>query len=145
MQGTGRIYRFFLQDILCNVEICLFLNYDVRALRCISKIFKIDMEQYLALVSRYYAGNKILENDCVLNLMIGEDFIGDFCKSFECKGYFDNGIMLLNLAKMREENMAERFYTSAMSGKDSPNGELLYSIEGIFNLGLKGKVKFCVF
>lgn len=145
MHGLGTMYKLFLHNILSKLDLVLYLNFDVRAKGDIGKIFKIDMGDCFAVVSKYNAKNKILENDSILNYMVNDDYINEFCKVFNRVDYFDSGMMLLNLSKMRENDMNRRFYENALKYKHSKNGHLVDTIESVLNVGFNGNVKFSVF
>lgn len=145
MNGMPSLYQLFLQDIFSNLDSCLFLNYDVRARHCISKIFNFDIDNYLAIVSKYKGKNIILSHDSILLFTKDDESISNFCKYFKRKSYFDAGMMLLNLRKMREREISQQLYAYALHYSRSEYGECVDSPESILNLGLGDEVKVVSF
>lgn len=133
--GVPSLYRLFLQDIFPKLDSILFLGCDVVALKCVSQIFAYDVEQYFAIASE----NKAICADIDSTKI--DDLMNNFCKFFERKHYFDPDMIMLNLAKMREANITQKFYDYAKSCLSSPHRRFINAEEGIWHLGFEDRVR----
>ncbi|MGX3012197.1 glycosyltransferase [Helicobacter sp. 23-1044] len=132
--GVPSLYRLFLQDIFVDLDECLFLGCDVVALKCVSEVFKYDLGDYFAIASENKAIHFGRDSAKISDLM------NDFCKNFGRKYYFDPDMVLLNLSKMRQHNLSQKFYDYAVAHLHSPHKSLINAEEGIWHLGFEDNV-----
>lgn len=79
--------KFFMASILDNIDKIIYLDGDVIILKDLSEMFNTDIESYYAAVV--------------------DDWQSGWADKTQ-KRYFNNGIMLLNLKKMREDNLENK-------------------------------------
>lgn len=89
--SKASILKFFLPDILENCSVVLYVDSDLLFREDISSLFSLDINDYYACVVKDMKCTK--EGD--------PERIG-------LKNYFNSGVMLLNLEKMREENISRK-------------------------------------
>lgn len=89
------IYKFFIPEILGKTDKVLYLDGDIIVQKDLENLFKID-------INNYYIGAV-------------KDSIGFDYKFNDCK-YFNSGVMLLNLNKMRQEKVSEKLIEYRKNG-----------------------------
>jgi len=90
--SVAALSKFNLPNIFENLDKILYLDTDMIILKDLSQLFQIDLQEHYAAVVKDMAGTK-LEN----------------ChKQVRNKHYFNSGMMLLNLRKMREDKIFEK-------------------------------------
>lgn len=88
---TASYYRLLLPSLLPDVKKIVWLDGDTVTLKDLSKMYKLDMSNY------YYRG--FLDNNV--------DGLKDF--GIENDHYICAGVMLINLDKLRKDNIEEKF------------------------------------
>lgn len=91
-------YRLLIPKLLPKtVEKCIYLDTDAIAVDDIFKLFSIDIENYYlaGVVAAGYLFSKE-QNETRLNLP-------------DVSGYINAGVLLMNVTKMREENLEQKF------------------------------------
>lgn len=96
-------YRFFLPQIFPNLDKVLYLDADTMIMKDISPLFNID-------INGYYLG---VTHDCEIvraSNFIGTKYSNYFIKTLNVDptNYFQAGVMLVNLKKMREDNITDK-------------------------------------
>lgn len=125
-------YRFFLPRIFPKLDKVLYLDADTLILHDIAPLFSIDIgDNYLGVT-----------HDCEIVRMSNLDdteysdyFIKTLCVKIE--NYFQAGVMLVNLEKMRQDNIIEKLL-SALIKIGTPK----FVDQDILNKVCQRKVKF---
>jgi len=122
---TTSLYKFDLPYLL-PVELgkVLYLDGDIIAQKNVAPIFNEDIENV-------YAG---VVKDFYVELKDKDDFRQRL--NMNHKGYFNSGVLLLNLKKMREDNLPELLFQYRNSNKDK------YMDQDTFNVVLKENIKY---
>lgn len=95
------LLKFFLPDIFKSLDKILYLDSDVLILRDITDLWNTDISGvYAAVVKDVFS---ITNRDYMNNLGIRHEF------------YFNSGVMLLNLAKMRDDKIPEKLLKFRMT------------------------------
>lgn len=116
------MYRLLLPEILSNVDSCLYLDSDTLIMGDIASIFETQdlADDYLAAVKDQY--------------MIEEtDYTPDGLS--ERRTYFNAGVLLMNLSRLRMYHMQDEFLRFA--GKN-----YLQMDQDVLNVSCQGKVRF---
>ena len=100
-------YRFFLPQIFPNLDKVLYLDADTLILHDIAPLFSID-------IGNNYLG---VTHDCEIVRMsnlAGSEYSDYFRKTLGVKieNYFQAGVMLVNLAQMRQDNITEKLISA---------------------------------
>lgn len=90
-------YRLFIPAMFPEYDKAIYLDSDIVILGDLSELFSIDIHDYLLGACIDYFAGETLEN--YLNFFVGVDK----------KEYFNSGILLMNLKKLRELNLDEHF------------------------------------
>ncbi len=125
-------YRFFLPQIFPNLDKVLYLDADTMIMKDISPLFNID-------INGYYLG---VTHDCEIvraSNFIGTKYSNYFIKTLnvDLSNYFQAGVMLVNLKKMREDNITDKLL-DALERIGSPK----FVDQDILNIVCQSKVKF---
>lgn len=112
----------YFQDILPqDVEKVLLLEGDTIVTSDLSEFYNIDIENY------YLAATDDLQSKwCKQRVGIQPSSV-----------YFNSGVMLLNLSKMRKDDITKKITSLIKSGK----AKFLYEVQDEMNVLLEGKVK----
>lgn len=112
----------YFQDILPkNVERVLLLEGDTIVTDDLSEFYNMDIDDY------YLAATDDLQSKwCKKKVGIHPSSV-----------YFNSGVMLINLKKMREDNITKKITALIRSGK----AKFLYEVQDEMNVLLEGKVK----
>ena len=86
------LLKFDLPNIFSNLDKMLYLDCDMLILKDLKELYNIDLKNKYAAVVKDMAGT--LEEG--------------HAKRLKHKDYFNSGMMLLNLKKMREDNLSEK-------------------------------------
>ena len=99
--SRAALLKFFLPDIFKSLDKILYLDSDVLILRDITDLWNTDISGvYAAVVKDVFS---ITNRDYMNNLGIRHEF------------YFNSGVMLLNLAKMRDDKIPEKLLKFRMT------------------------------
>lgn len=88
--SKAALCKMLLPDLLPDIDKVIYLDSDMLVMDSLSELFFIDLEDKYAAVVRDFIGEKYQSRNIVLNT----------------KYYFNSGMMLLNLKKMRENGIA---------------------------------------
>ena len=91
---TAAYLRYFIPILKPDLTKCLYLDVDTIVLKSLSKFYNINLKNKYAAVVK----DKLSLNDKKIRL-----------NQFNIKNYFNSGIMLLNLKKIRKDCLFERF------------------------------------
>lgn len=93
--------KFFISDIFDNIDKILYLDSDILVLKDLSDLYQKDVGDYYAAV--------------VPELDIGEfDYMERL--GIRNRHYFNSGVMLLNLKKMRQESISAKLMNYRVNG-----------------------------
>ena len=125
-------YRFFLPRIFPKLDKVLYLDADTMIMKDISPLFNID-------INGYYLG---VTHDCEIvraSNFIRTKYSNYFIKTLNIdpSNYFQAGVMLVNLKKMREDNITDKLL-DALERIGSPN----FVDQDILNTVCRDKVLF---
>ena len=119
--SKSALLKFEIVNCFPNIDKILYLDADVLILQDINIIYSTDLgENYAAVVKDFRV---IDEKQCIdVDITYG--------------GYFNSGVMLLNLKKMRECNVYDKIVDYRMNKKNT------YMDQDAFNYGLKNHVQY---
>ncbi len=122
---TTALYKFELPNILpVDLEKVLYLDRDTIAQKDVAPIFNEDIENvYAGVVKDYYVEFKY-----------GDGFRQRL--KVNHKGYFNSGVLLLNLKKLREDRIPELLFKYINGYKD------VFMDQDAFNVVLKENIKY---
>ena len=123
--STAAILKFKLPNLLENIDKILYLDSDTIIQNDISELFYIDVENF-------YAG---VVND-VKPLIKYKPSMLTKLNILNHEGYFNSGMMLLNLKKMREDNITEKLFQYRIEEKN------YFMDQDAFNVVIGGNVKY---
>lgn len=112
-------YRYVLPKLLPKIDKVLYLDVDLLVLGSIAKLFQYDIDNY------YFAGVKDIlykENTDRLN-------IGKYCNA---------GVLLLNLKKMREDDMQRKLFSYTAKN----HSRIVYGDQDVINTVLQAHIKY---
>ncbi|MCR4675591.1 MAG: hypothetical protein K5675_11300 [Lachnospiraceae bacterium] len=113
-------YRFFLPDLLEDIDECIYLDCDTLVCSDISEMLSYDIsDAYMGVVW-----------DCDIDKVVYPNF-----GNLDLNKYFNAGVLYLNLRKLREDKMLDCF--SAQVGKD-----WYFNDQDILNYCCKDKVVY---
>ena len=87
------LIKFDFANILKNIDKTLYIDGDVLINKDLSNLFNMDIDNFYIGACREYRAE-----------------LRQYNKLLGTKYYINSGVMLLNLKKMRKENISERFY-----------------------------------
>ncbi len=100
--------RIFVPRMLPNVDRVLYLDIDVQICRDLTELMETDLG------SCVIAG--VLEGVPV----DGKEFFPELGMPHTCVGYFNAGVLLMDLATMREENLVEKILLFVQGHRERP-------------------------
>ena len=115
------LFKFDIADIFKNYDKVLYLDCDTLILRDLTKLLKTDINGYYAAVVRDILA--VLKGDAN-DIGVGNN-------------YFNSGMMLLNIKKMREDSLGERLLDAKLNETVKR-----YMDQNVFNTVFKNYVKF---
>lgn len=95
--GQATLMRLNLPNILPDVERVIYLDGDIVVLKDLAELYSLELGDCLLAAVRDLVG--LIDHDHLNNLAIKE--------------YFNAGVMLMDLARMRADNIVQRFGESA--------------------------------
>ncbi|HAU87467.1 MAG TPA: hypothetical protein DCW90_18875 [Lachnospiraceae bacterium] len=125
--GATMYYRLKLPSILKNEAKCIYLDGDTLVLKDLNDMYNLDISEY------YVAGTP----DGFRN----RKKYGKRIKIPDMNDYINSGVILLNLAKMREDNIENKFYkllTSELKNTYSPI--FAFPDQDTINVACHGKI-----
>ena len=120
--SSAAMYKFDLMNIFPEYKKILYLDSDTIIQADLKKLFNIDVKDKYAAVVKDMKG------------MITNHYE----KKYGLKNYFNSGVMLLNLQKMRKD----KIFTKMMDLLSSQSKVLTFMDQDIFNLAFTEKVRF---
>ncbi|MEI0581571.1 glycosyltransferase family 8 protein [Brachyspira pilosicoli] len=130
-------YRFFISELFPNYDKVIYLDADIIVLEDISKLYNIDIENYLAGVVFDMNIDLVLAREWLISkgVTLKEYFEKTLNKT--TTNYFNAGVLLLNLKKIREDNIAEKLWKFAE--EKSP---LEFQDQDVLNAVFENNVKY---
>ena len=116
-------YRLLLPNLLPTVDICLYIDCDTIVLDDITKLMNVDISKNKDLVAAAIEDEQSISNSTRLHL----------------KNYFNAGVLLLHLKRLRNRHYVTKFFEIAEKCKD----DIIYQDQDILNIAFDKKVKFC--
>ncbi|MGN0929691.1 MAG: glycosyltransferase family 8 protein [Alphaproteobacteria bacterium] len=117
------LFKFSLAEILNDIDKCLYIDSDTMIQKDLSELYNIDIDNVYAGVIQDYHTIYYKEMNKKLNL----------------GGYFNSGVMLLNLKKMREDGIAEKLI--AQKKKEIETNTVVFMDQNALNVVFEEKVK----
>ncbi len=90
--SKAALFKFQISNIFSNLDKILYLDGDMIIEKDLNELYNIDLGNNYAAVVKDFAGQNIEKHN----------------KKINHKDYFNSGMMLLNLKKMREDNMSNK-------------------------------------
>lgn len=130
-------YRFFISELFLNHDKIIYLDADIIVLEDISKLYSIDIEDYLAGVVSDMNIDIVFAREWLISkqVTLKEYFEKTLNKS--TNDYFNAGVLLLNLKKVREDNIVKKLWKFAE--EKSP---LEFQDQDILNAVFENNVKY---
>ena len=119
--SISALLKFELPNLLPDLDKILYLDGDIIVKKDLSILYKTNLDDNYAAVVKdsgciYYHSSESIKN---------------------LKNYFNSGVMLLNLKKMREHNMPEKLLDAKRNSSD-----MSLMDQNIFNILFENHVKF---
>ncbi|MBD5397988.1 glycosyltransferase family 8 protein [bacterium] len=118
------LFKFSLAEILDNIDKCLYIDGDTMIQKDLSEFYNIDIDSVYAGVIQDYHTIYYREMNKKLNL----------------DGYFNSGVMLLNLKKMRKDGIAEKLM--AQKKKEIETNTVVFMDQNALNVVFEENVKY---
>ena len=113
-------YRYAIPQLFKNYDKILYLDCDIVVKSSLKELFDTNIEEY------YFAGvEDVLSEDNKARLGLGK--------------YCNAGVMLLNLKKMREDNIEEKLFDYTMKNQD----KILWQDQDVMNVVMQDGI-FCL-
>lgn len=128
-------YRFFLPKIFPDVDKALYMDADTLVLHDISSLFKLDIENYYIAATNDYEIIRVF-NSCGKVDESFKDYFVNILK-IDSEKYFQAGVMLVNLKKMRQDNITDELL-SCLKRIKKPR----YVDQDILNVVCQNNVKY---
>ena len=114
-------YRYVIPNLFANIDRCIYLDADLVVTDSLKAFYDIDIkDNYCAAINDLYIQE-----------------IGYSNKIDIMHTYVNSGVLLMNLSKMRKDNIVEKFFLNSKLYKD----RIQFQDQDIINITLKGKVK----
>lgn len=121
-------YRLFIENLFPEYDKILYLDCDIVVLGDISKLYFEDVKDYAVagVVEQYIKNSSVFSN--YTKSVVGVD----------CSNYINSGIMLMNLKKLRELKVEERFIDLI----NTYNFDVIDPDQAYINYLCKGHIKY---
>ena len=121
--SSAALYKFNLPDVLCNLNKVLYLDGDILIRDSLEELYDMDIDGY------YVAACKDVG---------AETWPAHYNKrlGINHSGYFNSGVMLLNLELLRKDDMPKKLLDYKINGKND------YMDQDAFNVVFSEKVKY---
>lgn len=119
--NNSALIKFDIANIFHNYEKILYLDGDVIVQKDLSELYNLSLEDFLAI--------------CVRDM--GAEVKEKFHNVIGINKYFNSGVMLLNLDKIRYDNLSETLFKTK---KNNPNWPCMD--QDVFNFVFENKVKW---
>lgn len=124
--GVTSYYRYMLPELLPNVQKILYLDSDTFVRSSLNELWKTDLsDSYGAAVEGFCATCPSLVTEK---------------KDLDVSPYFNAGVLLLNLKKLREENVLQKLHDNTLFLKSK--NLLRWRDQSVLNYTFKNKVKW---
>lgn len=122
--GTAMYYRLKLPSILKHEDKCIYLDGDTLVLKDLKSMYDLDISKdYVAGVPNLLRKNNGLEKR--LNIP-------------DMNNYIVSGVLLMNLAKMREDNIENKFSELLVNNLSNPR--FLFPDQDVISIACHGKI-----
>ncbi len=118
------LFKFQLADILTDLDKCLYIDGDTVIEKDLSEFYNTNIEDA-------YAG--VIPDYAMMYFQNAHNRIGH-------KNYFNSGVMLLNLKKMRDDKISEKLIT--LKRKEIETNSVVFMDQDALNVGFEEKVKY---
>lgn len=129
--GLACYYRLFIQSLFPEYDKILYLDCDITVLGDVSELYNIDLED------NYIAG--VIEN-WILHSEVFSHYTKE-AVGIESKDYINSGIMVMDLAKLRENKIEEQFVDLI----NTYNFNVIDPDQSYINYLCRGKIKYLPF
>ena len=133
-------FRFFIPELIPEYDKILYLDSDILVLDDLTKLYDEDITDYCAGVVQDTILEVFLENEAIKTKTLPErTYTAYFKEKLHKKNlkYFNAGVLLLNLKKLRDNNITELLWKFAE--QESP---LEFQDQDVLNAVLDCKVKY---
>ncbi len=129
--------RFFLPEIFTEDDKVLYIDVDTLVLKDLTDLYNVDVTDYYAAVVEDY----IIKSACETNELVPEFNVSvneylQNCLHIQDGRYFNSGVMVINLKRMRAHNISEKLFSLFRSKK------VQWHDQCILNTVLTGNVLF---
>jgi lipopolysaccharide biosynthesis glycosyltransferase len=133
-------FRFFIPEIFTKYDKVLYLDADILVLGDISKLYNEDISnEYAGVVYDLWIHFSLQEGQHLFEQP--KTFSDYFQNTLKLKNspfkYFNAGVLLFNVAKMRQDNIVESLWSYTKE-----NSPLYFQDQDVLNVILEGHVKF---
>ena len=108
--NASTYYRFFIPELFQKYNRILYLDSDLIIDNDISFYASIDFDNKVAITSPSIYVQRILKEQSDPKFTL--EYYNNILKMTDVSQYFNAGVMLLNLSKMRTENIDKKLFTS---------------------------------
>lgn len=126
-------FRILIPDLLKDYEKAVYLDSDVMLLEDIALLYKTELGDNLVAATKDLGTYVLYKGKPEIH-----DYMDNNLKFPDMKEYFQNGVMVMNLTKLREINFIEKFIETVKTIKPP----LYFVDQDIFNLICYKRVKF---
>lgn len=120
--STSALIKFFLPQILKNEEKILYIDDDTIIQNDLTEVFNTD-------ITKFYAG--VIKDTFTIT---SKEYIKKY--NLNCVDYFNSGVMLLNLSRLRNENVPQKLI------EDKQHHQTMFMDQDTFNKIFANKVLF---
>ena len=103
--STAAIFKFFLADLFPELDKIIYLDSDILIQRDLTALWQVPIRRYYAAV--------VKDNQSVIGWERHLKWL-----EFKESAYFNSGVMLLNLALMRKNGLAQKLLDYRINGKN---------------------------
>ncbi len=130
-------YRFFIPELFPQHEKVIYLDADILVLKDLAELYRADIKDFYAGVvhDTYIELFGDRKTKTMPQVKLSEYFREKLKKT--SSSYFNAGVLLLNIDKIRKDNIVEKLWEFAQ--KESP---LEYQDQDVLNAVLENNVKF---
>ncbi len=138
-------YRFFLPRLFPDLDKILYLDIDIVVLKDLWELFNTDLTNYIAGVVKDTLINILIKKN---QYLYDKEKASDYLKNILHKktlNYFNAGVILFNLKKMRIDNTEDKLWEYAQKTireKDKEIQTLIYNDQDILNVVLENDVTY---
>ena len=133
-------FRFFIPELFPKQNKILYLDADILVLDDLHSLFNENIDDYYAGVIQDTFMEVFVDNDDIKTNTTPQRTYKDYFKNKLHKKnthYFNAGVLLMNLAKIREDNVIQKLWNFAI--KESP---LEYQDQDVLNAVLESNIKY---